>query len=467
MLKQRSRLFCVLDIGADFPAVAEQLGREHRTSYTEQAAEVWSTVVWNTIILSVHRALPEKFEELERSDRAFIAEYVTGLESNVEAHATSTKSQFARSISDKVQRGSWGLAAAMVRAALESDLHVARAMKIVEGILEEAGQKINVLIDTLEFYKVGESQAAKDCMKGLLNCCSKIDSPNEKYGLKNNNIECRLFFPDELTEYVKTHISHSVEKDFKDVEHIRWSAPELAVLSVIRLREGNSEKFPDSWKIHEVGLNDAKLAQDVLHRFLPILVSNDRGVSFECITYLMRHTQLTPRQFLIILNSLTHRLFLKSSGRVSEPSQKVSESTLHNVLKKCTQETYSDILGTYRDIYPAANKVLHRLLPRLPRVFSDAQLRAAFVEEEIKADFSLDFEDVKSCLSDIGAVGKVSEQKASGDTVLGEFSYRTQQRLILSASFRYCIHPIFSSVHPPIVGDNFTVHPEGSGVLGG
>jgi len=153
----------------------------------------------------------------------------------------------------------------MIHAALESDLEVERAKSIVEDMLRSNQRTATIFIDTMEFYGVRESQAASDCIRGLLNCCARIhhESPH---------IECRLFFPDELTHYVKSEISSSVLKDFRDVEFLRWGAPELTCLAALRLRDRVNFKNLQQLGLDGVTEDNVEEAQRVFHRYFPVTV---------------------------------------------------------------------------------------------------------------------------------------------------------------------------------------------------
>ena len=460
MLKSRLGIKCVLDIGGEFPSVADALAEESRARYPEAAERIWSTVIWNTVILTVYQELSDQLHFLNKRDKSQLIKYVSNLESRLDYTSKGRLSKTAGTISEKLTKGSVGLAAAMVNAALDSDINVTDVIRIIEHILNQADKKATVLIDTMEFYRVSESQAASDCLRGLMKCCAGLH-------LQSQRLECKLFFPDELTHYVKSKISSSVLKDFRDVQYLHWSSSELVCLAALKFRDTVGINALPEWNLSKLLMNDSRVAQELFHRFLPITVTNDRGVKFEILSYILRHTQRTPRQFILVLNFISSHCFTVDNGQIKPVTRHISEDVIHSTIKRCAQEILTDIFATYREIYPRLEDVVSRIIPQLGRCFDDGSMWEVVNKMNIAEDFKMDYEEVKSALSDIGALGVKDLKKSNEHSVCGLFSYMTDQRLILSAGDTYCVHPIISSVYKPIKEDGLTVFPDGSSLVNG
>lgn len=459
MSKSKEKIDCILDIGGEFASVVDALSLERRTRFTETASRVWSTVIWNTIIVTVYDRLYSELQYLSEIDQVILHSYVDSITKDIYGRIGARRVLEApRELADQMKNRSIKLAAAMIRAALESDLDVDQVKVIIDRLLRLSERKASVLVDTMEFYDIQLSQAASDCIRGLLHCCATLHQ-------ESDGVECRLFFPDELTHHVKTNISSSVLKDFRDVDFLSWTSSQLVCLAALRLRDRMQEYNLPGWELHNLTFDDVGHAQSVFHRFLPTLVTNDRGVQFEVLSYILRHTQRTPRQLFIVLNWLGERYFVANGKNLDTDRPKLTESDVHAAVKRCALEIHTDVMGTYREIYPSLEKIIIKILPRLNRTFDDKELYRAFEEERIEERFSYDFEELKYALSDVGAVGVVDRFGSNNNTVSADFAYMTDQRLILSASKKYCAHPIFSSVHEPREPGDFTVFPSGSSVF--
>ncbi|MEL6412018.1 MAG: hypothetical protein AAFQ38_16640 [Pseudomonadota bacterium] len=456
MLRRQSDVSCEVEIGKDFPLVVDRLFGETSSRFIEKASNIWRTVIWNTVIVNVHVQRPELLDALDRNDKKFIESYLAALTQNTDATSKSKLSTHVAEAAESLSRGRFGIGAVLARFALDSEVELEPAKAIIESCLSQSGVNASVFIDTMEFYDVLESEAALQSLQGLLNCCTRLHH-------ESDYLECRLFFPDELTEFAKSK-SKSVAKDFRDIQHLSWSASELVCLAGLRLRDNIPATFPKGWDTVSLRLSDPKPAQELITKLIPSKITNSQGVTFETVEYILRHTQLTPRQVIMMLNWIFEDRF-RISGTVLEPFEtRMSESELLIRVHECAQEIYSDILATYGEIYPDIELLLSSLLPELGREFQNADLLEACKKCEIAETFGVIPERLKKILSDIGVVGIVTEKNDDVNTVVGRFSYRSWQRLVLSASHTFCVHPIFSSVHPPLIDDGLTVRPEGVSV---
>lgn len=450
---------CILNIGVDFPEVATMLAEDSRYEFTEPAAQVWSLVIKNTVINEIYKNHYHLIESLDVKSLSFLSKYIDSINSNIQRFGKTRLSEAADTVSDTVRNGYAGLAAAMLRSALNGNLDAEHALEIIAPRLRQAGTRVNVLIDTMEFYNIKSGKAANGCLLGLLHCC--VDFHNQ-----SDVIDCRLFFPDELSEHAERSVVNSVSKDFRDLQFLSWKAPELTCLAAMRLKDHAFNHFEIDWAVDHVSVNDTVEAQKLLHRICPVSVTNRTGVIFESVAYMLRHTQLNPRQFLTMLNALSSEFFEIDGGMATPSSQPIKEDRFFRIVAACANQTYGDVLATFREIYPRAGSICSRLLPSLGRTFSDKELKIAFDEHRILEDFGLHFEDVKASLSDIGAVGRVIDHFSNATTKTGYFAYTSHETLHLTASYNYCVHPIFSSVHPPMENDGLTIHPVGSGAHG-
>lgn len=459
IMKKKNKINYILDIGEDFPTVAEQLSKEHRSEYTEFAAKIWSTVIWNSIIIMVCRELGTDLPGLTEKDRRTLRDYVKNLESKLQQTTESSAAKHSRQFAEKVTNAPWLATASVIRVVFAGELVVDDAREIIEKALLSTGNIVSILIDTMEFYKVKTSKAANDCLRGLLNCCTKIHS-------SSSAVECRLFFPDELTHFAKTSVSSSVLKDFRGAEYLRWNSPELVCMAVTRFRDRMEWGHFPGLKLQEFNRKSSADAQAILHGFLPYTVSNNRGLDSETVAYILRHTQYTPRQFLRILNECLANHFELSDGAPRALRGKLTGPEVASAVQVASKEICRDILATFREIYPDIRKILSRILPRLGRVFEEEELLEVCEARSVMDHFGIDFEDIKSALSDIGAVGIIDEARSNQSTACGRFSYMTDEHIELTASDRFCVHPIFSSLYAPRKHDMMTIQPDGASAIG-
>ena len=151
--------------------------------------------------------------------------------------------------------------------------------------------------------------------------------------------------------------------------------------------------------------------------------------------YVLRHTQLIPRQLFLILNNVFAAI---------QHRENVAEIELRTGVQQAAHVVVSEIFGAYNHRHPRALRVCRRVLPNLPESFPFGELHIAF-NRHAKRDYA-ELEDFVEMLFEIGAIGKVVE--VSSRYIIGQFQYNYDGPLIPSAKDRLCVHPAFRLMFP-------------------
>ncbi len=99
----------------------------------------------------------------------------------------------------------------------------------------------------------------------------------------------------------------------------------------------------------------------LFNRVLPEKITNQAGFQEETMSYILRHTQLLPRHFLMLLNSIFKGL---NSASGSNPFP-VSEQKIINGIRKVEEFIVSEIFVAFKLIHPTAEATCKRCLPEL------------------------------------------------------------------------------------------------------
>src|SRR5205085_1205124 len=105
----------------------------------------------------------------------------------------------------------------------------------------------------------------------------------------------------------------------------------------------------------------------------PGTVVNGMGIQEPAATYLMRHTQLLPRNILQILTEI-FRMNRDMGGARYEINERALVEGLRRAEVRLSQETF---VG-YKQIYPPLKDVCTKSLNRLPVVFKYGDLHQVF-----------------------------------------------------------------------------------------
>jgi hypothetical protein len=176
------------------------------------------------------------------------------------------------------------------------------------------------------------------------------------------------------------------------------------------------------------------------------------------MSYILRHTQLLPRHFLMLLNSIFKGL---DSGSGSKPFP-ISEQKIINGIRKVEEFIVSEIFVAFKLIHPTAEATCKRCLPELGHKFSVGELHQIFTRHG-KAVFGGEgMFDFQRMLIEIGALGRVIPGKETDVYIKGNFEYTVAHELTISHDDQLCIHPLFSGIFSNGGRKDRPVYPYGS-----
>jgi hypothetical protein len=296
-----------------------------------------------------------------------------------------------------------------------------------------------VIFDTVEEYFFND-EIWKSLYKGLLKCAGK-------YGDARRQI--RLCIPAEYY-YEFEAISTNIAKDFGKNMILQWLPSEL--YSIIAWRylifchlydPSKSALFPN------LRMTDGDVVRSVVTSFLGRMVKNGSGFEESLLNYVLRHTQLLPRQMILILNGI----FGQEDNFIKDWSD-ISDAEIVTKIKSVEHSISKQLSSSFQEKYPVISKMCSSVIVNLPRIFSDGDLRIAFNHFGKKhADVvQMEYDDFKIMMVEVGVIGRVYNVE---DLIASaEFEYALPGRLHLNPDETLCLHPIFSGRYPCAVEKN-------------
>lgn len=194
-----------------------------------------------------------------------------------------------------------------------------------------------------------------------------------------------------------------------------------------------------------VRLNPLETRRDVdtfFSTLFPPFVKNLNGRHERTDQYLLRHTQLLPRQMLLILAEI---LRINGVNDDFEPGKTpfVSEEAIRIGIRDSEDTIVDEIFSAYRDRHgDLPSEACTTILPSLPRVFAPEQFGRAVDLFCLEQGRPISMAKLKRMFLEIGAFGKVDQL----DTMYrrGRFEYTMTSRLAVGADDKLCVHPLFS-----------------------
>jgi hypothetical protein len=304
---------------------------------------------------------------------------------------------------------------------------------VVDG-LQASKKSFVILMDSLDDFRL-DIDAVSHSLQGLLKFVGSMNKPRDV-------VDVRFCLPSELfREIIK--ISSNPNKDFRRALKIQWTATELILIGAQRLMYYLAIYHPGFVRtLDPLDLTKRADALALFSKVLPEKITNQSGFQEETMSYILRHTQLLPRHFLMLLNSIFKGL---GSGSGSNPFP-ISEEKIINGVRKVEEFIVGEIFVAFKLIHPTAEIACKRCLPELGHKFSVGQLHQVFTRHG-KAVFGGEgMFEFQRMLIEIGALGRVIPGKETDLYIKGNFEYTVAHELTFSHDDELCIHPLFSGI---------------------
>jgi hypothetical protein len=391
--------------------------------FTESVAELWEMILWISVFGEMRKQNVFTWKEIN-----IINGYLESVGVEEDEHVDAVLWNLADRLNSKSKNNSSTMISEILHGANEVRFEDAKQM-VMEN-LERSNKKFVILMDSLEDFQL-DFESVSRSLQGLLKLVGSMNKPRDR-------VDIRFCLPTEIYQrFIK--ISSNPNKDFKRALKLQWTATELVLIGAHRLALYLTMFYEDFLrKLFPLDVAKRADALTLLHSVLPEKITNASGFQEETISYVLRHTQLLPRHFLMLLNSI-----VKSSGNTSFP---INQDRIVNGIRQVEGFIVSEIFVAFKLIYPTAEETCKRCLPELGHKFMMGDLHRVFTRHG-KAVFGSDnLFDFQRMLLEIGAIGRVIPGKEKDVYIKGNFEYTVAHELVLSQEDELCIHPLFSGI---------------------
>lgn len=398
---------------------------------TKSIADIWDAALAHIVF---KRALD--LTTGPREPQEVLRRYLSGLVPEpLEAKGEVVAAAFCRNFAEQAQDPSRLLLADIE--SFTSDgvtLRAARAALI--DVTATAG-RYDVLLDSMEDFDSALQMHGRT-MAGLLQLVGRDQADSRDAPFKT-----RMALPSELYAVI-ADLSGNPLKDLNRQLIIQWQARDLLQVAADRLAIGlellgffDTNADPDLLEMHRRGQN-----QRLLGAMLPSKVTNRLGRDEYPIAYLLRHTQLLPRHFILAMNFA----FREAGGLEPGWAGMTEEALRAGVQLACTLQA-QEIALAHRAQTPEVAALCERLLPSVGAVISTGDLHSLYNQTGAKKVLGLGFYEALQELVDVGVLGTLEE--GTGRYVRATFSYTLPVRNLIPRTDdqRLCVHPIFSETY--------------------
>jgi len=410
-------------IDVDEPKVYHQIlldiashASEAREIAIPRLKRVWDYVLWNVIF------------EHTRYLSTTIAEACE------EVRPTGSASNLMNFIFDRL------LAAFHESSGKEMDKHIElilnnEALKAarLEVMKIAADRPIVIALDTLERYDATNS-SLMNAIAALVQCAQEFNLNFRRQGL-----HLKVFMSGEVFPFLVEEVLQNSLKSVKDPVYLLWRPKDLLRLicwRFYRYLEANDLLLEESR-----GVIDWTNPQEVLRRmwrpYFGKYITNARKLTEHSFSYVLRHTQMRPRQLILLCNSIANHAI--KSGRF--PS--FSEQDIRMGVKDVEGELASEIINSYSSLYPEVSTIVDALM-KMPMWFNGNELDER-AKQSARAWPQGTYSPLKFCrlVGELGIVGRIRKHNEEAGYIDADFEYSLRERLPLTHRDECVIHPMF------------------------
>lgn len=305
--------------------------------------------------------------------------------------------------------------------------------KAKEKVLEfTRSEPIIIAVDTFERYD-RENVAMMTVTASLVQCANSF---NISYS--NKGIHVKAFVSAEIFPYIKESAITNTTKFIRRPLYLRWRPKDL-----IRLI---SWRFYRYMSVHKVKMPFKKVDwndfNDILKKmwypFFGEKITNLRGREEDSFPYILRHTQMRPRQLVILCNDIARESLRAGKGLHFNSVQ------MNQVIAQGEYDLADEVLNSYDLIYPRVSEIA-MALTNAPMTFKGSFLdQVAKKTSDVWAEgYSLS--SFRRLVAELGIVGKVRKKSEEAGIIEADFEYAMPDRLVITNDDECAIHPMFYS----------------------
>jgi hypothetical protein len=435
-------------VGSAISTVVTQIEDMLQSAYplpaVEEVAEVWSNLFWTNVLLGI---AANPYDQTS-TEVGLIKKFCLALELNSDFENRPLETFLRTLLATKKAFVASGMSQGGISffASFELQRYAGltfREAKMAARNWLNANKRVAlVLFDSIENLQINLT-STRLVMSGLIKCIGELRTTGWP-------IDIKCCVPAE-SYFRLMEISSNVLKDFRNTIILHWHVSELLRICMARYftylmlwDEGEYQKlvelYPD-FSRENVRMFWTKVLPEKVHN--KYLNTEERT-----IPYIVRHTQLLPRQLITLFNSILHRSAItteKNPLPFEDNSKRIDSRIISAAVSYGEEEAAQGILNAHLEIWPDADNILRSVFSRLPcNIVSFGQMHRCFVESGVRKTYSieLNFHDFVRMASEVGAVGRMVE--TSREYVTAIFEYSQPSRLIFDPNDQICIHPIFT-----------------------
>lgn len=315
---------------------------------------------------------------------------------------------------------------------LENIFADSRVRTGMTAVLEIAKKRpIIVAFDTLENYAVHDPTMMR-ATAALIKCGSDF---NRDYA--HQGVHIKIFAMAEVFPHLKEEVILNPLKSVRNEVHMHWRPKDLMRLISWRFYNYLAALdllLPESRTINWDDSTD--VLEKMWYPYFGRTLRNEQSLPEHTFPYVLRHTQMRPRQLIVLCNAIALEAMYKKTFPRFHPD------TIVNAVQNKQNALAEEVINSYSSVYPRVGRILEAL-SGVPMIFKGNQLdkRAPATASEWVGEYSP--HSFRQLVSELGVIGRVRHLNTEAGYAEADFEYSTESRLPLLSDNICAVHPMF------------------------
>ncbi|TND08180.1 MAG: Uncharacterized protein FD123_2574 [Bacteroidetes bacterium] len=288
-----------------------------------------------------------------------------------------------------------------------------------------------IALDSIEDYPVGNS-AMMEAISALVEYASEFNSE-----FSNKGLHLKVFLSSEIFPHLLSSVIPNPLKVVRDPLVMHWRPKELLRFVCWRwyLHLQQTGKLEADFKI------DFERPADVLKKlwepYFGHELVNGSGSKEPSFAFLLRHTQLRPRQLVIICNQL-FRIMGENGYKSDNPSRDVARA-----IAEVQAQLAIEVINSYKKIHHNVDRILNALTG-LPMHFRGRELdRVAKITGSQWENEQYSPYNFRAICAELGIIGRVRNFDHRTGIIAADFEYFLEDNLVITDRDDCVFHPLF------------------------
>lgn len=291
---------------------------------------------------------------------------------------------------------------------------------------------IIIALDTLEKYDISDP-ALMNAMAALVQCAAEFNLE-----FSGEGIHLKIFMSGEVFPYLEEDVLQNPSKSLKNPVYLFWRPKDL-----LRMISWRFHRYLDS---HQLLKEESKGTIDwTNHRqvfdkmwtpYFGLDITNIRESRERTFPYVLRHTQMRPRQLILLCNSIADQALGRGFPQFCEKDIKLG-------VKSAETRLAVEIINSFSEVYPKVSFIVDALM-KMPMLFTGNQLdiRARQSASEWPSG-TYSPARFRRLVAELGIVGRVRRHNEQSGYIDADFEYSLRERLSLTHRDECVMHPMF------------------------